>query len=307
LRRDSRGSAANQSRRANIATRASLSRTACLLFLTVWLFALASAAQDIPPSGSGWSETERWAWEEIRAGRIADFNTRHGKLDPSKSEGWADWDDLRKLSPDFLKEILFREPYMSALPIEGVRIVGAWFSQPVDLAFGRLERQLWLEGCRFEKAANLMFLDSNDLLSLRSSAFADDVVSVDLTGAKLEGLLQMDAVLVAGTLNMEGLEVGHLFMRGPDASFQDVNLASAKIGGLLNLSSAQVAGTLDMNDVEVGQHLLMRGPDTTFRDVNLAGAKVGGLLDMSSAHIQGELNMTALVVSRKWWKFEEVA
>src|SRR4029453_2815681 len=109
--------------------RASLSQTANVLFLVIWLAASGLPAQDIPPPGPGWSEPEQWAWEEIRAGRIADFNAREGELDPRKPDGW---DGKRKLSPEFLKELLFRDPYRSAIPIEGVRIIGAWFAEPVD-------------------------------------------------------------------------------------------------------------------------------------------------------------------------------
>jgi uncharacterized protein YjbI with pentapeptide repeats len=296
VRWDSRGWFENESRGTNIATRASLGQIAGLLFSAVWLVTSGSVAQDTAPPGSGWSEPERWAWEEIRAGRIADFHTRDGRLDPRKPDGWG---DKRKLSPDFLKEILFREPYLSALPIEGVRIVGAWFSEPVDLASGRLDRQLWLDGCRFEQAANLTFLQVNDLLSLEASAFAaqgDDLVSVDLTDAKLGGQLNLAGAHVAGKLGMGGLEVGDLFM--PSATFQDVDLGGAKVGGPLNMNGVTVAGQLNMSGLEVGQDLFMTGPDATFRDVNLVGAKIGGQLDMHGATVEGKLNMNSLEVGQ---------
>jgi hypothetical protein len=243
--------------RAEIVTKASLSQAAGRLMLVTWLVASAAAAQDASPPGSGWSEPEQWAWEEIRAGRIADFNAREGNLEPGKPDGWG---DTRKLSPDFLKEILFREPYSSALPIEGVRIVGAWFPEPVDLASGRLTRQLWLHGCRLEEAANLSFLQVDDLLSLEASAFAgqgDGLVSLDLTDAKVGGQLNMAGALVAGGLAMGGLQAGDLFMR--DAAFQDVDLVAAKVAGPLNMAGATVTGKLSMNALEVGQDLFMTG------------------------------------------------
>jgi hypothetical protein len=271
-----------------------------LLFLAVWLASSASAAQDVPLPGTGWSEPERWAWEEIRAGRIADFDTRDGRLDPRQPDGWG---DQRKLSPDFLKEILFREPYMSALPIEGVRIVGAWFSEPVDLASGRLDHQLWLDRCRFEKTANLIFLQANDLLSLEGSAFAgqgDGLVSVDLTDAKIAGPLNMAGAHVARKLNMSGLEVGQdLFMTGPDATFHDVDLVGAKVGGHLDMHGATVEGKLDMKGLEVGEDLAMYSP-AAFHDVDLGSAKIGGQLDMHGAIFDGKLEMYRLEVGGAW-------
>ena len=112
----------------SIAMGALSSRAVSQILLVIWLFvsmASMALAQSSPPPSRQWSEPERWAWEEIQAGRIADFGGRYGiELDPKSPDGW---DDGRKLSSGFLKEILFREPYRSAIPIEGVRIGGAWF------------------------------------------------------------------------------------------------------------------------------------------------------------------------------------
>ena len=95
-----------------------------------------------------WSKPERWAWKPICAGQVANFNKDKDELDPRKPDGW---NDERKLSPEFLKEILLQEAYRSATPIMGVRIIGACFPEPIDLAHVRLDRQLWLRQCRFER------------------------------------------------------------------------------------------------------------------------------------------------------------
>ncbi len=116
-----------------------------------------------------WSEAEQWAWQKIRTGGIADFNERDGKeLDPKVP---GEWNAGRRLGSDFLKEILFLGPYRSAIPVEGVRIAGAWFADLVDLAYGRLNHQLWLERCRFDRAADLTGLRIEGWLSLQRSDF----------------------------------------------------------------------------------------------------------------------------------------
>ena len=39
-----------------------------------------------------WSERERWVWEQVRAGKIANFNDRLGnKLDPRFGQGWDEY------------------------------------------------------------------------------------------------------------------------------------------------------------------------------------------------------------------------
>ena len=72
-------------------------------------------------------------WNQVYIGAIADFNKAEGyggELDPKKPEGWP---KSRVLQPEFLETILLREPYRSALRRQGVCIVGAWFTEPLNL------------------------------------------------------------------------------------------------------------------------------------------------------------------------------
>jgi hypothetical protein len=242
-----------------------------------------------------WSVPERWAWGEIRAGRFVDFNKRERRepaLDPAKPEGWS---DLRRLSSDFLREILFREPYRAAIPIKGVRIVGGWFPEEVDLAFGHLSHQLWLERCRFDKAFDGRELHVEGSLSFEGLTFLE---GADLSLAKIDGTFFLRGATVAGKLDMNGLHVGqHLFM-DEGARFQDVDLAGAKIDGHLDLSGTIVAGELLMFGLHVRQGLLMSMGATFHQDVNLGGAKVDGRLSMSGATLAGTLEMNSLHVGQ---------
>ena len=104
-----------------------------------------------------WSDAERWAWGEIRAGRLADFHRRYGqKLDPTKPDGWDDEQKDRRLSQAFFVTILIEESFRCVTPFKGVRINGACFEKTVDLQHARLERQLWLENCRLHGKLRLM-------------------------------------------------------------------------------------------------------------------------------------------------------
>ena len=69
------------------------------------------------------SLAEQWVWQEIRSGKVADFNAHFGqRLDPRDPK---DWGDERKISSTFLRTVFFEKPYMDAMPPEGVRIAGA--------------------------------------------------------------------------------------------------------------------------------------------------------------------------------------
>ncbi len=96
----------------------------------------------VPPRDI-WTEPESWAWQRICVGETADFNARTGvTLDPRKSEGWS---DRRTLSSGFLETILLYEPYRSSLTRKGVRIIGAWFPEPIDLEDARINAELRLD------------------------------------------------------------------------------------------------------------------------------------------------------------------
>jgi uncharacterized protein YjbI with pentapeptide repeats len=261
-----------------------------------------------------WSEVERWAWEEIRAGRTADFSKQEGEFDPNEPEGWG---DKRRLSADFLRGIVFREPHKSATPVEGVRITGALFREPVDLADGRTDHQLGLARCRFENSVNLAGLRV-ERLSFEGSAFLEegaDLLSLNLLGTKVAGQVAMDGATVTGQLLMAGLKVGGNLCMGIGAKFRDVDLSAAKVDGELRLSHANVAGRLNMEGLEVGRGLYLNGATVgellmnslqvggilnmggaKFRDVDLTAAKIGGQLTIRGATVASRLCMNSLEV-----------
>lgn len=117
------------------------------------------------PLGS-WTPQEKWVWKQVCEGKTADFNKAEGygdKLDPKKPE---EWPKSRVLQPKFLETILLHEPYRSALTRYGVRIVGAWFKEPLDLSNATLTQELWLESSLFESDVDLNGLNSSHVISL---------------------------------------------------------------------------------------------------------------------------------------------
>jgi len=236
-----------------------------------------------------WLEAEQWAWQEIRSRGLADFSKRDGRdLDPKVPDSW---NDGRKLGSDFLKKILFREPHRSAIPVEGVGIVGAWFPEPVELTYGRLDHQLWLQRCRFDGGANLRGLRVEGRLSFVGSTFRAEKdtgwFALDLSDATIEGSVHMDSVVVAGTLTMNGIKVTQdMLLRMSSAAFTDVELIAAQIGGQLSMGGATFTGMLNMNSVKVGQHLLMSQARLE-KGVELVHSAIEGGLDLSGARLNG--------------------
>lgn len=255
-----------------------------------------------------WSDAERWAWEEIRAGRIADFHNRYGiELDPEKPDGWDNEQRDRRLSQLFLEAILTDESFCLVTSFRGVRIRGACFEQTVDLQHARLERQLWIEHCRFQGGLILRNLQINGWLSLEGSWLGG---AVDLMGALLDSSAFLIQVQIVGHLDVKGATISaDLDMRG--SGFKEVDLTGAKIGGdlLMNestfkeidLSGTKIAGNVVMNDITVDCRLNINGADigqslsmhkkASFKEVDLTGARIGGHLEMIGSTFDGNLNM----------------
>jgi hypothetical protein len=198
-----------------------------------------------------WTPQEKWVWKQLCEGEIADFNKMGvygGELDPKKPE---DWPDSRILTPVFLETILLHEPYRGALTHYGVRIIGAWFREPLDLSNAILDHQLWLHASRFDKDVVLVSLKTDYMIFLRNSKFD-------------------------GVLDMSLMEVGSSLLMSDGAEFKEVYLVGAKIWGQISMIGSKFTGELDMNSMEVGGSLFMRG-GAEFKEVDLGGARIGGL------------------------------
>jgi uncharacterized protein YjbI with pentapeptide repeats len=242
-----------------------------------------SEDQRLTPEG-----VESWAWGKICAGEVADFSQFGGGLDPLNPD---DWDARRILSSSFLRKILFREPYRSKIPVEGVRIVGARFLEKVDLAYGHVERRLWLFICRFEKAIDLSNLRADSEVNLGGCVVAASdtpSVAVDLFGSNIQGPVELTNSIVKGQVRMAFLQVQRsLYMNGTEqtpAKFKDVDLRGARVGGDVRLEGATIEGPLDMVHGQVEGNL------------NLHNATVLGPLDIGGAQVQGNVYMPARVM-----------
>lgn len=260
-----------------------------------------------------WSPQEKWVWQSVCEGRVADFNKRHRfsiTLDPKNPKGWL---DSRILTPDFLRTILLYEPFRSALTEEGVVIEGAWFREKIDLSGAEIHQLLALHWSRLDQGACLRGLRSQNWLSLIGSAVSGaldmdgaevrgslimnqgEFREVVLRSAKIDGQVDMHGSTFSGSLDMDFAKVGNLVM-SEKAQFQHVVLREMTIGGSANLDGSVFSGNLEMDGAEIGN--LFMGHGARFGNVHLHGAKIGGQLDMDGATISGRLSMDSAEIGR---------
>jgi len=262
-----------------------------------------------------WTRQEKWVWQKLSAGEVADFNKANGyggKLEPKKPEGWP---ESRILSSKFLETILLDATYSATLTRYGVRIVGAWFKEPINFLNAILDHRLILSSSRFDSDVYLTYIKTPYLINLTGSKFygklnmtrtevtldlhmhnAEFADKVVLHGAKIGGQLSMDGSKFLGELYMEQLQVqSGLFMRNMAEFAKEVNLHNATIMETLEMDNSKFMSTLNMDNLQVYKSLFMRN-GAEFAEVNLVKAKIEGSLGMNSSNFNKELTLSEATI-----------
>jgi uncharacterized protein YjbI with pentapeptide repeats len=293
--------------------------------------AMTAGGADVLLAASDWLDSEKWAWEKLRAGFTADFNVKFGVLEASKADGWT---SARELRPCFIESLLEIEPYRSALPNLGLHVVGAWIRDPMSLGRRRLQHACRVEHSRFEANVSLRSMRSIDDISFRKSVFcsaldiADARVdgTVDLSGAVVCGEFDLQRAQVADQLNLEhahfegkviverariggqfyGLDIvcsGELAMDGIRVGgalsmkagvCHQVSMKHAKVDGHIDFSHLKCSQSLDAEGCEIGSDLFLSNAE--LNELALIGAKVGGQLTLSSTSCSGACDLEAVDV-----------
>src|SRR5262249_9579132 len=158
------------------------------------------------------------------------------------------------------------EKYRSQLKRRGVRIIGARFTEQIDLENADLHHELWLDQSSLEQGANLV-------------------------GARSSNSITFDGSKIAGTLNLYGLQTeGYLSIK--KSSIFELDLTSARIGKDVDLSGS-TSGPIVMNGLYVGVSLAM-GDEAKLQSISLIGAHVGNQFSLFGSTVSGDLNMEAI-------------
>ncbi len=257
------------------------------------------------------SATEQWIWQRLRAGEVADLNTRCGvTLDPRANDD-ARWrDPCRQLSAKFLEWLLTGPDWKVAPAYRGVRVVGARVADRLDLTAaevkaevslrqGRFEREVWLDRARF---AGLLSLEgsvfrgglSGDALHVGGSLFLRDSAvvtggAVHLNSASIEGNLDMANARFEAGISADSLKVGRaMFLRdGTVVTGGVVNLVRASIAGNLEMDNARFEAGVIADSLNLGGNLfLSNGAVVTGDELGLVGANIAGDLNMLNARFE---------------------
>jgi hypothetical protein len=152
-----------------------------------------------------WTEQEKWAWDRIFKGKVADFNagdTYGGSLSPADEFLWS---ETRVLTAGFIEAVLLSEDTEKFLTHHGVMIRGACFKEPLNFPNAALGRQLGLIGCRFEGDVQMDFLKTPYSVYFNGSRFKG---KLNMEGADVGKNLLMSSCEFEGAVELPGLHVG---------------------------------------------------------------------------------------------------
>lgn len=188
----------------------------------------------------GWSDTQKWAWQQICDNRVADLRTA-GPED-------------KTIKAQFLETILTTLSWRGEIPRHGIRIMGATVTGNLDLSNADIPHNLALA---YSKLASV---------NLRDAYIGGHL---GFTGSQVVGPLILNRLTTASGLSMQ---------KGGDVNerskFADINLVSADIGEFVDLRGAEVTGELDMERLKTKSNLIM-WDEGKFNDIILIDSNIG--------------------------------
>ena len=267
---------------------------------------------------SNWTPQEKWVWNRVCSGEIADLNQMEGNgdLNPMIPQGWT---DKRVLRPAFLRAMLMEDPYRSAVTSKGMMIVGAWFLEHIDLSESGFEKRISLTKSRFDRNVIMNSFIAGSSISLTGSHFIGELLmhKIEINGSlyvdmclfskqaiisesDIKGILFVVSSRFKNKLSINGSRIGNnLVMDTGDgmvrAEFKEVDLIGVTIGRNLSLLRSTVKGKLDLNGIHVSRHLILDYGN--FSDINLLNATIGGKIAICDSTVNGLLDLTGIDIN----------
>jgi hypothetical protein len=239
--------------------------------------ARAQQTQPLSAPNPGGSEAERWAWEQMRTGVIADFNGRCvGRSQPPLTEMFPSLDDddrrsswsgpCRLIEAAFIKRVLTEEPWRAALPRAGMQIHGTHIAWPLDLSGERIAGEVRLIMSRFEGAVTLDHAWFERSLNLHSSAFRAGIHGHQV---RVGGDMELFGAMLRGRPLLEA---------APNMLVYSAMLGRASIGGDLSFDGAVFESQAILDRMRISGNPILIG--TELPGLDLSGTRIDGELEL---------------------------
>lgn len=201
-------------------------------------------------------------------------------------------ESARIISSDFLERVVTGKYPGLTINRLGVRIKGALFTQPLDLANAIIPNELWLIKCEFRDTVSFAGVRALRDLKLSGSAFSD---AVNFTNLRVDGDLWMDGVTSKRSFTMRDAVIGldllirnaHFFGR---SIFSNMNVRHT-----VNAVAISFHDSADFGHSMVGYNFVLN--DATFlhtTETNFNSMSVGHSLFMKKAEFSGPVDLVAV-------------
>ena len=235
----------------------------------------ASSAVNSQTGAKELTPTEQWVVAQLAAGEIADLST-HAEKD-------------RKLSADFLQDLIMAELPGLKTHRNGLRIIGAIIDEPIDVRNAHIPGDVRLEQCHFNKTVTFVNANFLGTLSFNRSWFEGEA---DFMGMKVGG----DALFNATTFD------------GPAVRFKRVNVVNdfrafaakfrnkqhgaffdrMKVGGAAGFDGASFEGHATFFRADIAGKFTAAEATFGNEQMDFRGMKVGVDADFSGALFEGQ-------------------
>ncbi len=235
-----------------------------------------------PEEAESWNACDKWAWDCIRRGFEANFYVKacveqrsdeakayHAKYKYAPFYNPDQFKDANGLSKKFVYTILTKRDYANSIAATGIRLVGAYFTDTVNL-----------ENITTDK--NLVFDQSIFKQGLRLTNFRGERnLSVD--GCNVRGRLYLLRANIGGTLFME------------EGVFDLVDAGDARFGGSIDAPGAIFNAPVRLERVKVeGKVSFIRSRLT---ELTAFDTSIGSKLEMRYAHVRGRIDLTGSTIN----------
>jgi hypothetical protein len=223
-----------------------------------------------------WTRQERWVWDNVCRGRVADLATLHpGERNPDLVDKWPPG---RAIRAQFIEQVLGSPLRANVIPARGFAIEHA-----------RIEPVLILQDIHFPRTlqitnSHLAGLDMNSsalrVLTLDGSHI---VGYLDLNSVRATESLLMRRVTIRGSADLDHAHAGLIAIQHSTLDGKiGLNAARAPRGLFL---TGTTAAFVDLTGAEIGygflNSLLVKDTENRFGDVELGDARVDGVLDLT--------------------------
>src|SRR6266446_490383 len=259
------------------------------IFLAAFL-TIISASSAVGKTGArGLNPAEEWVVAQATAGKIADqdgaLNADHTKKFPEEKD--------RKLSAQFLEDLLTGTLPGVKMHRHGVRIIGAIIDESIDLRNAQIPWEVWLDHCQFNKNATFGSASSTRVVSFDGSTFNAEatfdrmkVGDIFFRRAVFEGPVNFASADIAGQFVASGAQFQN---KEQGATFNSMKVrghaffSNAVFEGSVNFVSADTAGNFAAQEAKF---------QNKEKEASFNGMKVGGHAFFRNAVFEGPANFS---------------